>query len=70
MTDLPPLPLLMGTIRLEDALDDDDDMLPQLRYPGQKKVFWDYLTAHITDIKTLVRYHLNINWCYVCVMET
>jgi hypothetical protein len=70
MTDLPPLPLLMEAIRLEDALGDDDNVLPQLRYPGQKKEFWDYLMAHNADIETLVRYHLNINWCHVCVMET
>jgi hypothetical protein len=70
MTSLPTLPLLMGTISLEDALDDDDNVLPQLRYPGQKKEFWDYLLAHNADIETLVRYHLNIDWCHVCVMET
>ncbi|KAL3419067.1 aminoglycoside phosphotransferase [Phlyctema vagabunda] len=43
----------MGTIRLGDALDDDDNVLPQLRYPGQKKEFWDYLMAHNAEIATL-----------------
>ena len=69
MSDLPALPLPRGAIRLKDALSDEDNVLLQLRYPGQKKEFWDYLMAHNSDIETLVRYHLNIN-CHVCVMET
>jgi len=69
MADIPALPLLKGTVHLEDALDDDDDMLAQLRYPRQKEEFWDYLLAHKADIENMVRYHLGINSCHVCVRE-
>lgn len=69
MTNLPSLPLLKGTIRLEDALDEDDNVLAQLAYPEQKKQSWDYLKAHNADIGTLVRYHLGLSWCHVCVTE-
>ncbi|KAH7317351.1 hypothetical protein BKA65DRAFT_570915 [Rhexocercosporidium sp. MPI-PUGE-AT-0058] len=34
-----------------------------------KKEFFDYLIAHSADIENLVRCHLGINWCHVCVME-
>ena|ERR1700694_5589595 len=69
MADLPTLPLLKGPITLEDALDDDDDMLPRLRYPQHKKEFFDYLMAHKADIENLVRCHLGVGGCHVCVME-
>lgn len=71
MTDITALPLLTGrTICLEDALDGDDDVLAELRYPEQEREFWDYLIAHRADIETLVCYHLNITQCHVCVAET
>jgi hypothetical protein len=69
MTDLPALPLLKGPVHLKDALDEDDDMLAQLRYPQQKKEFFDYLMTHKVDIENLVRCHLGIDRCHVCVME-
>jgi hypothetical protein len=69
MAGLPALPLLKGSVHLEDALDEDDDMLAQLRHPQHKKEFFDYLMAHNADIENLVRCHLGINRCHVCVME-
>jgi predicted protein tyrosine phosphatase len=69
MADLPALPLLKGPVHLEDALDEDDNILAQLRYPQHKKEFFDYLMAHNADIENLVRCHLGIDQCHVCVME-
>ena len=70
MAALPSLPLLRGSISLKNALSDDDDVLSQLRYPRREKEYWEYLMAHSADIEALVRYHLNIKKCHVCVMET
>jgi hypothetical protein len=69
MADLPALPLLKGPVHFEDALDEDDNILAQLRYPQHKKEFFDYLMAHNADIENLVRCHLGIDQCHVCVME-
>ncbi|OIW33075.1 hypothetical protein CONLIGDRAFT_628013 [Coniochaeta ligniaria NRRL 30616] len=63
------LSTLRGQVNLQDALDEDDDVLAQLRYPGQQKAFWDSLVARKADIEALVRYHLGIDWCYVCTTE-
>ncbi|KAG8415139.1 hypothetical protein J3459_011115 [Metarhizium acridum] len=63
------LATLRGRVSLEDALDEDDDVLAQLRYPGQQKKFWASLIARKADIEALVRYHLGVDWCYVCVMD-
>ncbi|KAI1468552.1 uncharacterized protein F4812DRAFT_372768 [Daldinia caldariorum] len=60
---------LRGSITLEDALDEDDDVLAQLRYPEQKKKFWASLVARKLDIEALVRYHLGVDWCYICTTE-
>lgn len=65
----PYVQLIEGPALLEDVLDNDDDMLAQMRYPQQKNDFSSYLMAHSADIEELVRYHLGVNWCHVCVME-
>lgn len=44
-------------------------MLAQLRYPEQQRKFWSSLAARKADIEALVRYHLGVDWCYVCTME-
>ncbi|KAK6951748.1 hypothetical protein Daesc_006271 [Daldinia eschscholtzii] len=56
-------------VSLEDALGEDDDILAQLRYPEQQKKFWALLEARKADIEALVRYHMGIDWCYVCTSE-
>lgn len=34
------LSTLRGQLSLQDALDEDDDVLAQLRYPEQQKKYW------------------------------
>lgn len=63
------LATLRGQVSLQDALDDDDNVLAQLRYPEQQKAFWALLAARKADIEALVRYHLGLDWCHVCVTE-
>ena len=58
-----------GLVSLQAALDEDDDVLAQLRYPEQQKRFWASLAARKADIEALVRFHLGIDWCYVCTTE-
>jgi hypothetical protein len=62
------LPLLNGVVNLEDALDEDDDVLSQLRHPQERDEFLNYLEAHTADIKTLVCAHLGVSNCHVCIM--
>ncbi|KFY09676.1 hypothetical protein V492_05391 [Pseudogymnoascus sp. VKM F-4246] len=52
------LPLLDRLVNLEDALDEDDDVLSQLRHPRERDEFFNYLEAHTADIKTLICAHL------------
>lgn len=69
MPALPALPLRRGQVNLEKALIDDDNILAQLRYPEQKKQFWDSLAARKDDIEEMVRYELGVDWCHLYVME-
>ena len=52
------LPLLNGTIPLDQALEDDDNILVQIGYPRQKQEFFSYLFAHKAEIEDIVSYHL------------
>lgn len=54
------LPLLKGTITLDQALSDDDNLLAALGYPRQKREFWNYLSAHKAEIEAAVSFHLNV----------
>jgi len=63
------LATLRGRLSLQDALDEDDDVLAQLRYPEQQNRFWASLVARKIDIEALVRYHLGVDWCYICTAE-
>lgn len=63
------LATLRGRVSLQDALDEDDDVLAQLRYPEQQNRFWASLVARKADIEALVRYHLGVDWCYICTTE-
>ncbi|KAK4236864.1 hypothetical protein C8A03DRAFT_45194 [Achaetomium macrosporum] len=60
---------LRGPVSLQAALDEDDDVLAQLRYPEQQKKFWASLAARKADIEALVRYHMGVDWSYVCATE-
>jgi len=57
-----------GRVTLGDALEEDDDVLAQVRYPEQQK-FWVSLEARKADIEALVRYHLGFKWAYICTTE-
>ena len=60
------LPLFRGnSISLEDALEDNDNILHRLDYPEKKKEFWSYLLSHKNDIEELVCFHLCANHCQV-----
>lgn len=61
-----PLPLLRGgSVSLEEALADDDNVLHRLDYPQKQKKFWLYLVSHKSDIEAIVRFHLRVNCCRV-----
>ena len=57
------LPLLKGTITLDEALDEDDNMLVEIEYPQQKYKFYSYLSAHKAEIEAIVSFHLGVNKC-------
>lgn len=60
------LPLFRGnSISLEDALEDDDNILHRLDYPEKKKEFWSYLLSHKNDVEELVCFHLCAKHCQV-----
>ncbi|OTB18818.1 hypothetical protein K445DRAFT_8841 [Daldinia sp. EC12] len=63
------LSTLRGAVSLKDALGEDDDILAQLRYPEQQKRFWASLVTRKADIEALVRYHMGVDWCYICTTE-
>lgn len=60
------LPLLRGgSVSLEDALADDDNVLHRLDYPQKQKEFWSYLVSRKNDIEGIVCYHLRAGHCQV-----
>lgn len=54
------LPLLRGSISLEDALAEDEDVIQQLSYPEKRLDFWLYLHRCRSQIEDIVSRHLNI----------
>ena len=54
------LPLLQGDIALEDALEEEDNMLIRLVYPHKRDLFFKYLLEHQNDIRDIVIHHLNL----------
>lgn len=59
------LPLLRRDITLDEALDDDDNILVRLGYPGQQRDFWDHLSARKNEVEDIVRFHLGAKSCQV-----
>jgi hypothetical protein len=60
------LPLLRGdSVTLQEALEDDDNILARLDYPGRQKSFWSYLSAHKSGIEAAVSFHLGVSRCRV-----
>ncbi|KAL1971002.1 hypothetical protein VTN77DRAFT_2836 [Rasamsonia byssochlamydoides] len=60
------LPLLRGrSITLEDALEDDDNILARLDYPKKQASFWSHLSARKTEIEAVVWFHLGVEHCRV-----
>jgi hypothetical protein len=64
------LPLLRGTITLDQALSHDDDIFCQLSYPRLRQEFFSYLTTHIPEIERLVSFHLVVGKCRASDSET
>lgn len=54
------LPLLKGKITLQEALEEDDDIVQNLSYPAKRAIFWLYLDRHRAQIAEVVSRHLNI----------
>ncbi|KAH6624684.1 hypothetical protein B0J18DRAFT_367965 [Chaetomium sp. MPI-SDFR-AT-0129] len=54
------LPLLQGTITLEDALRDDENVIQKLQYPERRAIFYVYLYRRRAHISKLVSRHLNL----------
>jgi hypothetical protein len=54
------LPLLKGTITLEDALTEDEDIIQQLSYPEKRLEFWLQLYRSQAQISEVVSRHLRI----------
>ena len=57
------LSLLRGHITLDQALDEDDNVLAQIGYPRQRQAFWRYLSEQSTEIEAIVSFHLGVNGC-------
>lgn len=54
------LPLIRGSISLQDALLEDDDILQKLSYPEKRLQFWYQLYQSRPEIEDLVAWHLNL----------
>ncbi|KAJ5566787.1 hypothetical protein N7535_006093 [Penicillium sp. DV-2018c] len=66
------LPLLRGRITLEDALEQEEDMLLEVSYPDSRLEFFVFLVTHRDDIAALVSDHLGLdrsNQCRVGEVE-
>jgi hypothetical protein len=60
------LPLLRGgTISLQRAMDDDENILHRLNYPQRKEELWAYLLDHRNEIEAAVSFHLRVKNCQV-----
>ncbi|KAI9807648.1 MAG: hypothetical protein M1825_005589 [Sarcosagium campestre] len=74
-TPIPPpavmmnLPLLRGTISLDRALSDDDNMLNQILYPKQRDDFWRYLLDRRADIEDIVSFHVGRKPCEIASVD-
>lgn len=66
MTSTTTLPTLRGVIILEDALKNEDDMLPVLAYPEQRTEFFIWIYTHHSDIEHIVAYHLGLTTSEKC----
>ncbi|PGH11572.1 hypothetical protein AJ79_04830 [Helicocarpus griseus UAMH5409] len=54
------LPLLLKTIDLKDALEDDENVLQKISYPGLRDEFMHYLLSRRLDIEAIVTGHLGL----------
>ncbi|KAF4987525.1 hypothetical protein FDECE_15401 [Fusarium decemcellulare] len=55
------LPLLRGQITLEEALEEDVDIVRELSYPDKQNDFWLHLNANRAQIEQVVCRHLNVS---------
>lgn len=54
------LPLIRGTTTLENALEQEENMLLDLAYPELRIDFFVWLRLHCTEIEETVSYHLGL----------
>lgn len=54
------LPLLRGTKTVESALEEEEDILPELRYPEQRIDFFVELYDNREYIKNIALYNLGL----------
>lgn len=59
-------PLLGGSITLEEALDQEEDMLLDLSYPDSRIDFFVSIYSHRDDIAQLVSDNLGLGRCHQC----
>jgi hypothetical protein len=62
----PTLPLLRGSTTLEAALEQEENMLLNLAYPGQQLAFFVWLYSHRGDVEDTVSYHLGLTRSEKC----
>lgn len=55
---------------MEEALDDDDDILTRLDYPLKQQEFWAYLRKCKSEIEAVVLLHLGVDCCQVADEDT
>jgi hypothetical protein len=55
------LPLLRGSITLEEALQQEEDMLLETSYPDSRIEFFVFLYGHRNEIAELVSGHLGLD---------
>ncbi|KAL9028672.1 MAG: hypothetical protein Q9196_002998 [Gyalolechia fulgens] len=63
---------LRGEITLDEALEEEQDMLRRLTYWDKRIYFLDYLLDHSVDIEAVVSYHLDLKGkgsCYLAPLD-
>lgn len=71
----PPPPALIALLAkehdaIEDAVDDDDNILVRITYPEQKLAFWTFLHSRKSEIERIVSHHLHVKTCQMGEVNT
>lgn len=60
------LPFLRGSITLDEALEQEEDMLLDVSYPDSRMEFFVFLYSHRNDIAAVVSDHLGLGQSIHC----